>query len=72
MLSRLIYGADLSSVGFLTMTFPPCWESPWESWPGITAASDSIISNCVNIMMSFPYILLAISVMAATGPGTEM
>jgi len=30
---------------------------------------DSIISNCVNIMMSFPYILLAISVMAATGPG---
>ena len=71
MLSRTIYGSRISlSVGFLTMTF--------SALVGITlgilagyyrGVADSIISNCVNIMMSFPYILLAISVMAAAGPG---
>jgi peptide/nickel transport system permease protein len=71
MLSRMIYGSRISlSVGFLTMTF--------SALVGITlgilagyyrGVVDSIISNCVNIMMSFPYILLAISVMAAAGPG---
>lgn len=71
MLSRLIYGSRISlSVGFLTMAF--------SALAGITLGIlagyyrgilDSIISNCVNIMMSFPYILLAISVMAAAGPG---
>jgi len=71
MLSRLIYGSRISlSVGFLTMAF--------SAMVGITLGIlagyyrgilDSIISNCVNIMMSFPYILLAISVMAAAGPG---
>ncbi len=71
MLSRLIYGSRISlSVGFLTMAF--------SALVGITlgilagyyrGVVDSVISNAVNIMMSFPYILLAISVMAATGPG---
>jgi peptide/nickel transport system permease protein len=71
MLSRMIYGSRISlSVGFLTMTF--------SALVGITlgilagyyrGVLDAIISNCVNIMMSFPYILLAISVMAAAGPG---
>jgi peptide/nickel transport system permease protein len=71
MLSRLIYGSQISlSIGFLTMAF--------SALVGITlgilagyyrGVPDSIISNCVNIMMSFPYILLAISVMAAAGPG---
>jgi len=71
MLSRMIYGSQISlSVGFLTMAF--------SALVGITLGIlagyyrgilDSIISNCVNIMMSFPYILLAISVMAAAGPG---
>lgn len=70
-LSRLIYGSRISlSVGFLTMAF--------SAVVGITLGIiagyyrgvwDSLISNCVNIMMSFPYILLAISVMAAAGPG---
>ena len=73
LLSRLIYGSRISlSIGFLTMAF--------SSLVGITLGIlagyfrgllDAIISNCVNIMMSFPYILLAISVMAATGPGYE-
>ncbi len=71
MLTRMIYGSRISlSVGFLTMGF--------SALVGITLGilagyyrgfMDSIISNCVNIMMSFPYILLAISVMAAAGPG---
>lgn len=70
-LSRVIYGSRISlSVGFLTMVF--------SAIVGITLGIiagyyrgiyDSLISNCVNIMMSFPYILLAISVMAAAGPG---
>ena len=73
LLSRLIDGSRISlSIGFLTMAF--------SSLVGITLGIlagyfrgllDAIISNCVNIMMSFPYILLAISVMAATGPGYE-
>ncbi len=72
-LSRLIYGSRISlSVGFITMAF--------SALVGITLGIiagyyrgiwDSIISNCVNIMMSFPYILLAISVMAAAGPGLK-
>ena len=71
MLSRMIYGSRISlSVGFLTMAF--------SALVGITLGIlagyyrgiiDSLISNGVNIMMSFPYILLAISVMAAIGPG---
>ena len=71
MLSRLIHGSRISlSVGFLTMAF----SSMVGIILGILAGyyrgfTDSLISNCVNIMMSFPYILLAISVMAATGPG---
>ena len=71
MLSRLIYGARISlSVGFLTMSFSALLGITLGILAGFYRGfMDSIISNCVNIMMSFPYILLAISVMAATGPG---
>lgn len=70
-LSRLIYGARISlSVGFLTMSFSALVGIILGVLAGYyRGILDSIISNCVNIMMSFPYILLAISVMAATGPG---
>lgn len=71
MLSRLIYGSQVSlSVGFLTMAFSAAVGITLGILAGYyRGALDSIISNGVNIMMSFPYILLAISVMAATGPG---
>jgi peptide/nickel transport system permease protein len=71
MLSRLIYGSRISlSVGFLTMTFSAVVGITLGILAGYYRGYlDSIISNCVNIMMSFPYILLAISVMAAAGPG---
>jgi len=71
MLSRLIYGSRISlSVGFLTMSFSALLGITLGILAGYYRGFlDSIISNCINIMMSFPYILLAISVMAATGPG---
>lgn len=70
-LSRLIYGSRVSlAVGFLTMTFSAILGITLGIIAGYYRGIwDSIISNCVNIMMSFPYILLAISVMAAAGPG---
>jgi peptide/nickel transport system permease protein len=71
MLSRLIYGSRISlSVGFLTMAFSALLGITLGILAGYYRGTlDSIISNGVNIMMSFPYILLAISVMAAAGPG---
>ena len=71
MLSRLIYGSRISlSVGFLTMAFSALLGITLGILAGYCRGTpDSIISNGVNIMMSFPYILLAISVMAAAGPG---
>jgi len=71
LLSRLIYGSRISlSVGFLTMSFSAILGITLGILAGFyRGLLDSVISNCVNIMMSFPYILLAISVMAATGPG---
>jgi peptide/nickel transport system permease protein len=67
----LIYGSRISlSVGFLTMAFSAVVGITLGIMAGFyRGAWDSVISNGVNIMMSFPYILLAISVMAATGPG---
>ncbi len=71
MLSRLIHGSRISlSVGFLTMAFSSLVGISLGILAGYyRGILDSIISNGVNIMMSFPYILLAISVMAAAGPG---
>jgi len=71
MISRLIYGSRISlSVGFLTMAFSAIVGITLGILSGYYRGMiDSLISNSVNIMMSFPYILLAISVMAAIGPG---
>lgn len=71
LLSRVIYGSRVSlSIGFLTMSFSALVGISLGIMAGYyRGILDSIISNCVNVMMSFPYILLAISVMAAAGPG---
>jgi len=71
MLSRLLHGGRISlSIGFLTMSFSAIVGISLGILAGYYRGwLDSIISNIVNVMMSFPYILLAISVMAATGPG---
>jgi peptide/nickel transport system permease protein len=71
LLSRLLHGGRISlSIGFLTMSFSAIVGISLGILAGYYRGFlDSIISNMVNIMMSFPYILLAISVMAAAGPG---
>ena len=71
LISRLLHGGRISlSIGFLTMSFSAIVGISLGILSGYYRGFlDSIISNMVNIMMSFPYILLAISVMAATGPG---
>jgi len=71
LISRLLHGGRISlSIGFLTMSFSAIVGISLGILAGYYRGFlDSFISNMVNIMMSFPYILLAISVMAATGPG---
>ena len=71
LISRLLHGGRISlSIGFLTMSFSAIVGISLGILAGYYRGFlDSIISNMVNIMMSFPYILLAISVMAAAGPG---
>jgi peptide/nickel transport system permease protein len=71
LISRLLHGGRISlSIGFLTMSFSAIVGISLGILAGYyRGVLDSIISNMVNIMMSFPYILLAISVMAAAGPG---
>ncbi len=72
-LSRLIYGSRISlTVGVLAMSFSALLGIVLGILAGFYRGSiDSIISNMVNVMMSFPYILLAISMMAAAGPGFQ-
>ena len=71
LISRLLHGGRISlSIGFLTMSFSAIVGISLGILAGYYRGFlDSIISNMVNIMMSFPYILLAISVMAAAWPG---
>ena len=71
LISRLLHGGRISlSIGFLTMSFSAIVGISLGILAGYYRGFlDSIISNMVNIMMSFPYILLAISVMAAAVPG---
>jgi peptide/nickel transport system permease protein len=70
-LSRLLYGSRVSlSVGLLAMAFSALVGISLGVLAGYyQGAIDSIISNMVNTMMSFPFILLAISMMVVTGPG---
>jgi len=70
LLSRLIYGARVSmSVGFLSVTL----ASGLGVLLGLLAgyygkAVDSLISNAVNIMLGFPFILLALATISIIGP----
>jgi len=70
LLSRLIYGARVSmSVGFLSVAL----ASGLGVLLGLLAgyygkAVDSLISNAVNIMLGFPFILLALATISIIGP----
>jgi len=70
LLSRLIYGARVSmGVGFLSVAL----ASGLGVLLGLLAgyygkAVDSLISNAVNIMLGFPFILLALATISIIGP----
>jgi ABC-type dipeptide/oligopeptide/nickel transport system permease subunit len=71
LLSRLIYGARVSltlgvvSVGiaFLFGSFLGALAGYYKGWP------DNLIMRCMDIILAFPHILLAIVIVAYLGPG---
>ncbi|HUV60510.1 MAG TPA: ABC transporter permease [Desulfatiglandales bacterium] len=69
-LSRLIYGARVSlAAGFLSVTFAASLGITLGLYAGYYGKwVDSLISNAVNIMLGFPFILLALASIAIVGP----
>jgi ABC-type dipeptide/oligopeptide/nickel transport system permease subunit len=70
-LSRLIYSARISLlVGFLAALIASLVGVPLGLVSGYLGGRvDSVIVGLVNIMMAFPFLLLALLVAAVTGPG---
>jgi len=70
-LSRIIYGARISLlVGVLAVIIMFTLGTTLGLLSGYLGGKvDSIIMRFTDILMSFPYILLAIAIMAALGPG---
>jgi peptide/nickel transport system permease protein len=69
-LSRLIYGAQVSlEAGFLAMVISVLIGVPLGVIAGYSGkVADSIISTVINIMLTFPFVLLALTVIAVLGP----
>ena len=69
-LSRLIYGAQVSlTAGFLAMVISVLIGVPLGVLAGYGGkAADSIISTVINIMLTFPFVLLALTVISVLGP----
>jgi peptide/nickel transport system permease protein len=69
-LSRIIYGARVSLLcGFLATLLACAVGVTLGMMAGFYGGLvDSIISNLVNIMLAFPFILLALAVIAVVGP----
>jgi ABC-type dipeptide/oligopeptide/nickel transport system permease subunit len=69
-LSRLIYGAQVSlAAGFLAMVISVLIGVPLGVLAGYSGkAVDSIISTVINIMLTFPFVLLALTVISVLGP----
>ena len=69
-LSRLIYGAQVSlAAGFLAMVISVLIGVPLGVIAGYSGkAADSIISTVINIMLTFPFVLLALTVISVLGP----
>ena len=70
LLSRIIYGARYTVlIGLVTVMisagcgiFLGLWASYWGGW------SDMLLMRMMDVMLSFPYILLTLAVVAALGP----
>jgi len=69
-LSRLIYGAQVSlAAGFLAMVISVVIGVPLGVLAGYSGkAADTIISTIINIMLTFPFVLLALTVISVLGP----
>lgn len=69
-LSRLIYGAQVSlAAGFLAMVISVLIGVPLGILAGYSGkVADSIISTVINIMLTFPFVLLALTVISVLGP----
>ena len=69
-LTRLIYGAQVSlAAGFLAMVISVLIGVPLGILAGYSGkAADTIISTVINIMLTFPFVLLALTVISVLGP----
>jgi ABC-type dipeptide/oligopeptide/nickel transport system permease subunit len=69
-LSRLIYGAQVSlAAGFLAMIISVVIGVPLGIMAGYCGrVVDTIISTVINIKLTFPFVLLALTVIAVLGP----
>ena len=69
-LSRLMYGAQVSlTAGFLAMVISVLIGVPLGVLAGYSGkVADSIISTVINIMLTFPFVLLALTVISVLGP----
>ncbi|HBH01634.1 MAG TPA: peptide ABC transporter permease [Candidatus Rokubacteria bacterium] len=70
-LSRIIYGARVSiSAGALAVAFSMVLGVLMGLLAGFfRGAADTLISNLVDVMLAFPFLLLALAAVAALGPG---
>jgi peptide/nickel transport system permease protein len=69
-LTRLIYGAQVSlSAGFLAMLISVCIGVPVGIIAGFCGRLvDTVISTVINIQLTFPFVLLALTVVSVLGP----
>lgn len=69
--SRVLYGARLSLViGFVTITFSILLGTLLGAVSGYAGGwLDNLVMRIMDVMLAFPYLLLAIAVVAVLGPG---
>jgi ABC-type dipeptide/oligopeptide/nickel transport system permease subunit len=69
--SRVLYGARLSLViGFVTITFAILIGTILGAVSGYAGGwSDNLIMRIMDVLLAFPYLLLAIAIVAVLGPG---
>ncbi|MCS7257232.1 MAG: ABC transporter permease, partial [Thermomicrobium sp.] len=70
-LSRLLYGARPSiGVGFAAVAVAMVFGVPIGLLAGYFGGLfDAVVSRVVDVLLAFPYVLLAIAIVAALGPG---
>jgi ABC-type dipeptide/oligopeptide/nickel transport system permease subunit len=69
--SRVIYGARLSLlIGIVTISFSSVMGTLLGAVSGFIGGwTDNIIMRIIDVMLAFPYLLLAMAVVAVLGPG---